>query len=91
MAISHDGATLAIGTDDGSIYLWDVASRRRIGAVVPDPGGALMALAFSSDDHNLYASAAHMPLLRYELDTRRIATEVCRKVGDGLSAADWRT
>ncbi|MEU2337929.1 hypothetical protein ABZ608_30845 [Streptomyces sp. NPDC013172] len=91
MAISHDGATLAIGREDGSIYLWDVASRRRLGVGLSDPGGAVLALAFSSDDHRLYASATHMPLLRYELDSRRIASDVCGRVGEGLSPADWRT
>ncbi|MET8453936.1 hypothetical protein [Streptomyces sp. NPDC005209] len=91
MAISHDSATLAIGTEDGSIYLWDVASRRRLGTELSDPGGAVLALAFSGDDHSLYASATHMPLLRYEFHSRQIATEVCRRVGEGLSPADWRT
>ncbi|MCF1512324.1 hypothetical protein LZ604_32890 [Streptomyces glomeratus] len=91
MAISHDGATLAIGTKDGSIYLWDVASRQRLGVALSDPGGAVLALSFSGDDHTLYASATHMPLLRYTLDTSRIATEVCGRVGEGLPPADWRT
>ncbi|MFF4361149.1 helix-turn-helix domain-containing protein [Streptomyces sp. NPDC001604] len=89
MAFSHDGGTLAVGTQDGSVRLWDVASRRPVGSAFSTPGGGVMALAFSQDDRTLYVSAQHMPVLTYSVDARRMATDVCRRVGSGLSRADW--
>ncbi|MFJ3309535.1 hypothetical protein ACIPSA_42160 [Streptomyces sp. NPDC086549] len=90
LAFSHDGETLAVGTADGSVRLWDVASRRPVGSAFSDPGGGVMALAFSKDDRTLYVSAQHMPLLTYGVDASRMATDVCRRVGSGLSRADWQ-
>ncbi|MGW3122842.1 nSTAND1 domain-containing NTPase [Streptomyces sp. NPDC001107] len=89
LAFSHDGATLAVGTRDGSVRLWDVASRRPVGSAFSNPGGGVMALAFAEDDRTLYVSAQHMPVLTYSVDASRMATDVCRRVGSGLSRADW--
>ncbi|MCF3131900.1 nSTAND1 domain-containing NTPase [Streptomyces olivochromogenes] len=90
LAFSHDGGTLAVGTEAGTVRLWDVAARRPIGSAFADPGGEVMALAFSEDDRTLYVSARHVPVITYSIDAPRLATEVCRRVGSGLSYAEWQ-
>jgi len=54
VALTRDGATLAIGDGDGRIALWDVGVRREL-RVVHEPGAAVNGLAFSPDDTALAA------------------------------------
>jgi WD40 repeat protein len=50
LAFSPDGATLAEGQSDGSIYLWDVATGNLTSTLGPAPAsGSIQALAFSPD------------------------------------------
>jgi WD40 repeat protein len=57
MSLSPDGARLALGLDDGSVRIWDVAAAREVGKLPGHPDRAA-ALAFSADGRRL-ASAGH--------------------------------
>lgn len=52
-----DGKTLAVGSEDGVVALWDVAAARRLGAA-QQHAGAVWALAASRGDGSLLASGA---------------------------------
>jgi WD40 repeat protein len=58
--LSPDGRTEAVGGDDGSIRLWDVANpdRGRPVAQLPTGPGPVRAVAFSPDGHILAAIGA---------------------------------
>ena len=49
VAISPDGRTLASAADDGTISLWDVAARRRLGPPLSGHDRPVMDVAFSPD------------------------------------------
>ncbi|MFF4413523.1 WD40 repeat domain-containing serine/threonine protein kinase [Streptosporangium sp. NPDC001559] len=49
MAFSPDGHTLAIGADEGTVRLWDVGARRRVGAPLTGQTGVIISVAFSPD------------------------------------------
>ncbi|MGI3203949.1 WD40 repeat domain-containing protein [Streptomyces sp. GLT-R25] len=89
LAFSPDGRTLAVAGDEGTLQLWDVSSRRRIGSALVTPGDTVRALAFGPDSGTLYAAGDHAPLQRYEITPDRAARTVCRRVTTGLSREDW--
>ncbi|MEU5043824.1 WD40 repeat domain-containing protein [Streptomyces griseorubiginosus] len=90
LAFSPDGGTLAVAGAGGTLHLWDLASQTLLGTALPAPGDDIRALAFAPDG-TLYASGAHVPVLRYDLSRDRLIGEVCERAGSGLSEAAWKT
>ncbi|MFI5688055.1 hypothetical protein [Streptomyces sp. NPDC051636] len=91
IAFSHDGTTLAAGTEDGLVHLWDVTTGLAMGSPLYGSGGRVTSLAFDEDDHTLSVSGEHIPLDRYDIAPDRVAADVCRRTGTGLSRSAWRT
>ncbi|MFD5402868.1 nSTAND1 domain-containing NTPase [Streptomyces griseorubiginosus] len=96
-AYGPQGARLAVGDVLGRVTLWDGAARARLGVLdgttsdpTTDATGGVTALAFAPDG-TLYASGAHVPVLRYDLSRDRLIGEVCERAGSGLSEAAWKT
>lgn len=55
LAFSPDGQTLASGSEDGSMMVWDLKDARRFG-VTPNHKGPVWSLAFSQGDGAILAS-----------------------------------
>jgi len=93
LAVSPDGATLAVGGSTGTLQLWDIATQQPLGGPLTTPGEEIDSLAFSADSGTLYAGSAHVPLQRYAVDADRAATRVCARAGAGadLSREQWET
>ena len=74
LAFSPDRATLAIAGFDRRVRVFDVATRRQIGAPLPiTVGGFVDALAFSPDGGTLAVSAADHTVRLWDLARRRPA------------------
>ncbi len=87
MNISADGKTLATGSGDGPIQLWDVEARKEKTTLNGHQGG-VNAVAFSPDG-TLLASVGHDGTLRlWNLETSKGAILTTYKVGSAVGQAN---
>jgi transcriptional regulator with XRE-family HTH domain len=70
VAFSWDGTTLATGNADGTVRLWDVATRRQIAALA-GPTGGVNSVAFSRDGTTLATGNADGTVRLWDVATRR--------------------
>jgi WD40 repeat protein len=81
------GRTLATSGTDGSVRLWDVATREQLGA---DLRGA-SAATFFPDGRRLLASQSDGSGFVWTVDGAALAQRACRIAGRSLTEAEWRT
>ncbi|MFF1909734.1 hypothetical protein, partial [Kitasatospora sp. NPDC058218] len=91
LAFSHDGRTLAAAGTDGTLRMWDLASRQPFDPALPIPGGASLSLAFSPDDRTLRVATEHVPAYEIAVAPDQLATDICERAEGGLPKADWDT
>src|SRR5437016_5732815 len=69
VAISPDGKVLASGSQDHTIKLWNVVSRKEIAAL--PAGDLVMSLAFSPDGKTLVSGSSHGTLKVWDVTLRK--------------------
>uniref|UniRef100_UPI0031CECA96 WD40 repeat domain-containing protein n=1 Tax=Streptomyces hawaiiensis TaxID=67305 RepID=UPI0031CECA96 len=87
---SPDSGVLAVAGDEGTLQLWNTASRQKIGSPLPTPGDTVHALAFSPDGRRLYAAGDHTPLQSYDISPAGAVRTICQRVTNGLSPGQWQ-
>jgi len=88
-AFSPDGATLATGSRDGSILLWDIGTGRPLGAPLAGEGGWITALAYAADGQTLLAGSTTTAITRWDVSPSTWAAHACRIAGRNLSVDEW--
>ncbi len=74
VAVSPDGATLASGSRDRTVRLWDTKTRREIATLeVGGPNRYILSLAFSPDGTLLAAGGADKGIELWDLASRQLA------------------
>ena len=73
VAVAPDGATAASASEDGTIRLWDLGTRRQIGSVWVDLNFDALTVAFSPDGKKLLVGNGRGQVTGWTVDDRRIA------------------
>ena len=71
VAISPDGRLLASATDDGTVWLWDVTTRRRLGRPLTGHSGLVNDVDFSPDGTLLASAGDDRTVRLWDVRTRR--------------------
>ena len=91
MAFSLDGPTLAGGSLDGTIQLWDLADPaypRPLGQPLTGSTVAVDSVAFSPDGHTLASGSDDGTVRLWNLNVQSAINRICATAG-GLTPQQW--
>ena len=89
LSVSPDGRTLATGSWDGTTRLFDLATRRPLGAPLPAVTNRIVEPRFTPDGAFLFAITDAGQAYRWDVRTASWARRACAVAGRTLTRAEW--
>jgi WD40 repeat protein len=90
LAFSPDGKTLASGSWDGAIILWDVTTHQPIGAPLQGHTRRVLGLAFSPDGKALLSGSDDHTMVVWDWDPLSWIQRTCQRVGRNFTNDEWK-
>ena len=89
VAFSPGGTTLAAGSTDGTVRLWDMATHRQI-TTLTGPTGAVNSIAFSPEGKTLATGNADHTVRLWDVAyLANVVPGLCASAGRSLTRAEW--
>jgi WD40 repeat protein len=92
VAFSSDGYTLAWGTNDGAVVLWDASdpeSATQIGTSLRGHKSEVQGLAFSPDGKNLASGSQDRTIILWDVSLESWQALACRGANRNLRNDEW--
>ena len=88
LAFSPDGRMFAASPSGGTVTLWDVRSRKRVGDGFPRTVGWFPGVAFTPSGRLLLFEPT--TVVEWPTDTRTLQRSACRIAGRDLTREEWQ-
>jgi WD40 repeat protein len=86
---SSDNTTLASGSVDGAVRLWDTATGRSVGAPFQAGASGVVIAAYSQDGKTIIAGDYGAKVWRWNIDLASWQERACHIANRNLTRAEW--
>ena len=90
VAFSPDGQTLASGSADNTIRLWDLRQPAAAPTVLRGHENVVCSVAFSPDGQTLASGSGDQTIRIWIVRTEILAGKICQQVWRNLTLDEWR-